>query len=223
LPLLAMMVFLAVTFSRQAWIAAPVMVVTLLVLGTRYRPFSARLGWTILAMALLLGLLIAAAPESTMATRLFSILDLKERSNLERLEAWSDGLYVVEHYPVLGTGVGNFFTALDRETGFYAHNAYLNVWAETGPLGILGLLLILAWGWWTAARVFSDARENTLRTFGLAALGTMSWLTVLFVFDDAIYSPRSGPSLWLELGLLVAARRMLILQNTERLDVTAEA
>jgi O-antigen ligase len=208
-PLLAMLVFLAITFSRQAWIAAPLMVMTLLVVGTRFRPFSARLGWAVLIGALVIGMLVAAAPESTLATRLFSIIDRKERSNLERLEAWSDGLYVVEHYPVLGTGVGNFFTALDRETGFYAHNAYLNVWAETGPLGIIGLLLLLGWAWWSAARIFAEARDPTLRIFGLASLGTMSWLTVLFIFDDAIYSPRSGPSFWLELGLLVAARRML--------------
>jgi O-antigen ligase len=149
-------------------------------------------------------------PESALAQRLFSILDLKERSNIERLTAWSNGLEVIERFPILGAGVGNFFAVLGRETGFYAHNAYLNVWAETGPVGLLGLLLLLGWAWWTAGWIFVQAHDVTLRAFGLAALGTMSWLTVLFVFDDAIYSPRSGPSLWLELGLLVACRRMLL-------------
>jgi O-antigen ligase len=158
---------------------------------------------------LVVGGLLASLPTATVASRFYSIFDLNERSNMERLLTWREGVDIVERYPILGTGVGNFFSGIGAPgPGAYSHNAYLDVWAETGPVGLIGFLLLLGWAWWSAARVFIDAREPILRGFGLAALGTLSWLTVLFVFDDMLYSARSGPAIWLEFGLLVAARRI---------------
>ena len=56
----------------------------------------------------------------------------------------------MRHNPVVGVGLGNFRAAYDSYAGSAphfrgydraAHNAYLEVWAETGIIG-LGLLLI---------------------------------------------------------------------------------
>src|SRR5205085_6863381 len=122
---------------------------------------------------------------ATLTSRLRSIADPSQSSNQERLETWRFGLSAVERYPVLGTGVGNFFSAIgDNRHSGYAHDAYLDVWAETGPAGLIGLLLLLGSAWGIAGRIYQEAREPILRTFGLAALGTLGWLTILFVFDD---------------------------------------
>jgi O-antigen ligase len=210
LPVVLMVVFLALTFSRQSWVAALFTVPVMLILGASYRPFSVRLGWIALVGLVCLWVLLAALPTTMIPSRFFSIFNLAERSNAERLETWRKGVDAVEEFPILGTGVGNFFTAIGAGPGAYTHNAYLDVWAETGPLGLIGFLLLLVWAWVTAARVFVEAREPRLRGFGLAALGTLGWLTALFIFDDMLYSARSGPAIWLMLGLLVAARRMLL-------------
>jgi O-antigen ligase len=182
----------------------------LLVLGTSYRPFSSRLGWMALAGPVIAGVLLTSMPAAAVAARFVSIFDLQETSNQARLQSWSEGFDAIDRFPLLGTGVGNFFSAIGMAgPGAYTHNAFLDVWAKTGPVGLVGFVLLLAWAWWTAARIFVEAREPVLRGLGLAALGTLSWWTVLFVFDDMLYSARSGPVVWLEFGLLVAARRML--------------
>jgi O-antigen ligase len=214
LPAALMLLFLILTFSRQSWVATFFMFPTLLILGASERSVSLRLAGLALIGALILTLLIASLPAAYITSRFLSIFDLTETSTVARFATWREGVDAVERFPFLGTGVGNFFTAISAPgPGAYTHNAYLDVWAETGPVGLIGFLLLLVWAWRSAARIFVEAREPILRGFGLAALGSLSWLCVLFVFDDMLYSARSGPAIWLELGLLVAARRMLLLDG----------
>ncbi|MCM8780437.1 MAG: O-antigen ligase family protein [Candidatus Omnitrophica bacterium] len=60
-------------------------------------------------------------------------------STLMRLNYWQDSLKIIKKYPLIGVGLGNFNLANSR----YAHNSYLQLWAEMGVLGIIAFLWLV--------------------------------------------------------------------------------
>ena len=56
-----------------------------------------------------------------------------------RLNYWADSLKIIKVYPWTGTGLGNFNLTYAR----YAHNSYLQIWAEMGILGIIAFLWLI--------------------------------------------------------------------------------
>ncbi|MDD5166157.1 MAG: O-antigen ligase family protein, partial [Candidatus Omnitrophica bacterium] len=60
-------------------------------------------------------------------------------STLMRLGYWEDSLKIIRAHPLSGIGLGNFNLSQSR----YAHNSYLQIWAEMGILGIVSLLWLI--------------------------------------------------------------------------------
>jgi O-antigen ligase len=212
-----LLLFLVLTFSRQAWIGLLCALPVMYLAGTKLRDghLRRRLGYLIAGGVLLLtGVFVAgtadpASPAGHVAERLRSIGDRNDRSNDHRFRSWSQALMVTERHPVLGTGLGNYAVAVEERRGAYSHSTYLDVLAETGPLGLLGLLGILGWGLGSAWDVVRRGRTPTLQAVGVGALGAMTALTLIFFVDDAFYIPRAGQAFWLLLGLIAAARQIL--------------
>src|SRR5262249_58788394 len=136
--------------------------------------------------------------------RLRSIGDRSDESNMARFDTWLSALALAEEHPIVGAGLGNYATAVGDLHGTYSHSTYLDVLAETGPVGLLGLMLLLAWAAAGAWQVACQARRPELQAFGLGALGSVVALAAIFFFDDAFYFPRAGQAFWLLLGLLAA-------------------
>lgn len=57
-------------------------------------------------------------------------------STLMRLNYWKETWKIIKGAPLTGVGLGNFNLPFSR----YAHNSYLQIWAEMGIFGITGLL-----------------------------------------------------------------------------------
>jgi len=66
-----------------------------------------------------------------------------------RLNYWKDTLEIIRASPITGVGIGNFNLTHSR----YAHNSYLQIWAEMGILGIASIL-------WLILTIFKSAIEN---------------------------------------------------------------
>ncbi len=89
--------------------------------------------------------------------RLASVFDPGASSLQVRLAFWKGTLQMIRDHFWAGVGIGNFtFAYVPYRSAFnyrnpgirpeHAHNEYLNLWAELGPIGLLALL-------WLAARV----------------------------------------------------------------------
>lgn len=72
-------------------------------------------------------------------------------STIERLAHWVAGIHMFQAHPVLGVGAGNYGAAYQQykvpgweESLTHAHNYYINVAAETGILGLLTFLAVVA-------------------------------------------------------------------------------
>ena len=67
----------------------------------------------------------------------------------DRLVAWQSAWQMIVHNPLVGVGPGMFgvyyptyevkYLEYFQTTGVDAHNLLLHVWAETGPLAMIGL------------------------------------------------------------------------------------
>ncbi len=132
-----------------------------------------------------------------------------------RYELWQAGLRMWIDYPIAGVGIGEFQThLLDYTTGRFAwrgvavgaHNSYIAVLAETGAVGLvlfLGMIASALWSLWRAARRKDDFS-------GLAA----TWLIVLVVMLVGGLSKHDQYEklLWLAVGtsMCFSARRLPI-------------
>lgn len=57
----------------------------------------------------------------------------------QRLNYWQESLKIIKEHPVRGIGLGNFDIPQSR----YAHNSYLQIWAEIGILGLFSFVWLI--------------------------------------------------------------------------------
>jgi O-antigen ligase len=206
--------FFALSFSRQAWVGVLAGLIGIALAAwplpgartlARRLGFFLSLGLVVGTTGLVWGSVQREGPLGAVVDRLRSIGDSSDTSNRDRLQTWAQALVIAEEHPILGTGLGNFGSATGERRGTYSHNTYLDFLVEVGPLGLLGLLLLLAWAGTSARRLARAGPTPELRAFGLGAFGSVIALAVIFFFDDAFFFPRAGQAFWLLLGLIAAA------------------
>ncbi|MDQ3018833.1 MAG: O-antigen ligase family protein, partial [bacterium] len=142
-----------------------------------------------------------------------SIYDLKESSNVGRLEIWKDSVVFAALHP-FGVGYGNFVTSMvssipadatfEQVSGVRnlrynvpqefvtAHSLYLNILVELGFAGLLAFVLFW-WeyieGLWKFMGQFSD--EHNQYTLLIVALAlAFIWILAYGVFDVTLFNEK---------------------------------
>lgn len=132
---------LLLTFSRAGLIGMCLTLLTFLLLywGKKY----------LVHFLLGIGAFVLLSP-ALIKERIFSIFDLQNVSNLQRLFIWDAGIKMFLDHPILGVGVNHFehlyskyvLSGAPESTNFtHAHNIFLNKFSETGLIG--GVIFIL--------------------------------------------------------------------------------
>lgn len=127
---------------------------------------------------------------------------------VERLGHWQAAIRMAEAQPWLGVGFGNFDAAYsqvslinwDQSLG-HAHNYYLNVFAETGIIGLAAYLALFA----TVLRVSWRARNHPdleARGIVIGLLGAWIYLLVHSLTDN-LYVNNVFMHIGVMLGLLI--------------------
>lgn len=207
---------LAATESRGGLLAAAVVLVGAFALWRGRRTVIALFTVVLVVVA---GLWFSASPAAW--ERITNVGD----GGSGRSDTWQVAWRVVEAHPVAGAGLAQFpavspdfvdrpgalpsIDLLIRER-IVVHNVYLQLWAETGIVGLL-LFLAVVWGalaaCWRAARRFDAAGDASMTALSwatlLATLGALTASVFLSNVDDR--------RLWVLLGLgpalLLIARR----------------
>lgn len=120
----------------------------------------------------------------SLGERVVSVFDPGASSLQVRLAFWKGTLQMIRDHFWAGVGIGNFtFAYVPYRSAFnyrnpgirpeHAHNEYLNLWAELGPIGLLALLWlaarILRLGWHLAKRTETERGVLAGILGGLAA------------------------------------------------------
>lgn len=192
------------TYARGAWFAV----------------FACFLFWGILrrskSVFVLLALLclwgVYGAPE-TIRMRFHSTAQTYEGTFRERRLLWKEAIDMIHDRPWFGFGPNTYskiepmYKSKNVYTdNQYAHNGYLQIGAETGLLGLLSFLAVLAYFWISAYANFLRSDRPFLRTAGTALLfGILSFL-MHSATDTNLQSLLLVNTLWLAMGVTWAAK-----------------
>ncbi len=117
-------------------------------------------------------------------------------STTMRLDYWRQALEIIKAHPLQGLGLGNFNLPLSR----YAHNSYLQIWAETGILGIASFL-------WLIFVIFKGAILRLNNSSGIKQNAALLAACAVFLahnfFDFSFFLPETVLIWWLISGLLI--------------------
>ncbi|MFI1176893.1 O-antigen ligase family protein [Streptomyces melanogenes] len=202
---------LALSFSRGAWIATAVTCVTLLLLAGVRRALRVAVTGVALAVVVVGG---AGAGTALLQERLSSITqvaDAPDQSVTDRYTLWSAAAGMWRESPLTGVGLKGFpahrdshaplalssgsdtagaGAAFRRQPLLSPHNMYLLVLSEQGLVGVCTLVA----GWaallvCALRRLYAVTGAPDDRACGLAATGLLLWLLVDFFYGDI-----GGPS-----------------------------
>jgi len=147
------------------------------------------------ALLALSGIIIAIA---IIAILRFSAQKLHQHpffSTAMRLDYWKQTLRIIAYAPLKGVGPGNFNLGPSR----YAHNSYLQLWAETGIFGLITFL-------WFMARAMNkglEALRESAKRREIACLFCASLAFLLHnLVDFSFFLPEVSLIWWAILGLL---------------------
>jgi O-antigen ligase len=189
------------SFSRGAWVGAVAAAAAMIVFWPRRLALG--LGTGLLATGLAATIWAAGLLPASVAARLanvtnfFGVADVRGANIndenfavIERLAHWQAAQAMIDAHPWLGVGIGNYAEAYDRYRLLnwpnalgHAHNIYLNVWAETGLVGIVTYFALWVSVLWVNIDALRRAR-GVERGLALGVLGSVVHLSVHHVFDN---------------------------------------
>jgi O-antigen ligase len=165
----------------------------------------------VLVFAVLIGwqaLLPAAVQERISMTKDSAISGQSfDASSEERLEIWEDAVNMFKQNPVLGTGFDTY--QFMGRVGPYTdtHNYYLKVIAETGVVGLVLYLFLLARLFSVGSTLFRSASDPFWKAFSLGFLALIVCAAVLNFFGDRWTYQQVDGYLWVLLGCAMSGQR----------------
>lgn len=118
-------------------------------------------------------------------------------STIMRLNYWRGALEIIKAHPLVGVGLGNFNLKWSR----YAHNSYLQIWAEMGILGLFSFIWIIC----AVIKSYFKNSAELLYKNQAACLFTASAVFLIHNFlDFTFFLPEVVFVWWVILGLNMA-------------------
>ncbi|WP_151484045.1 O-antigen ligase family protein [Streptomyces albicerus] len=205
---LALLVPLALSFSRGAWIATAVACGAQLLLAGVRRAVKVFAAVVAVSVVLVGGLGVGAAALQERLTSITQVADAPDQSVVDRYTMWAASADMWRGHPVTGVGLKAFPAHRDghaslalssgsdtegagqafrRQPLLSPHNMYLLILSEQGLLG----LLTVAGSWLAllACALPRLRRAGRARDCALAACGLLLWQLVNFLYADI-----GGPS-----------------------------
>jgi len=184
------------TFSRGSWLAVTAAFIFLSIFSKN------NFKWIALVLLVVIGMFFLPVFHE----RLFFIFKAGGDSN--RFLYWLATWVMINEHPFLGMGVGTFMANFTKYMynlnpyiyPSYAHNCYLQIWAETGIFSLTSFIAFVVWVGYYGIKIFLASHDFLL--LGLLA-GVFGFL-VHSIFDSNLYSLRLVIFFWIWIGLIVA-------------------
>jgi O-antigen ligase len=128
-----------------------------------------------------------------------------------RADIWAAVWTAIEHAPVLGWGFGAFWLGDRGPSGVvwdtlsfdtpHAHNGFLDIWLQTGIVGVVLVLLVIGY---TFRRGLSIASVSMPR--GLPVVGIVAFCVAANITESSLFDPNSVLTLLLFYVIFVSRR-----------------
>ncbi|MBC8098856.1 MAG: O-antigen ligase family protein, partial [Armatimonadetes bacterium] len=221
------------SWSRGAWLALGVaLLVTVLLI-----PRKVWQSCVLLLMLLVLvgGLALSGRLPATITDRiasasqeLFAFDDVRgvdinsvNYAVVERLAHWQAALNMGRSHWWLGVGFGNYENAYDQHRLLYwhealghAHNYYLNIFAETGMMGVTTYVIMWVSNLWFTWRIRSHP-DPLARLISIGLFGTWTYLAVHSLTDNLYVN-----NVFIHLGVMLGIIAVLYSQTWQSIKQT---
>ncbi len=192
--LLVLLLCLALTYSRGAWLSLAAIVLGLTLF------YDKRFGFLFLLIPIVL-----AFYHGQMVERFLSLFSGEDTSVGLRFALWESTEAMIEEHPLLGIGWGtyflaypeyNFFIQDEHVLIFHAHNMYLNMLAEVGILGGLSFLLALFAQGYISWKIYRQGRNPFATAMGLGGLLMVMAMAMIGMSDHVLFSRSISFCFW---------------------------
>ncbi len=116
-----------------------------------------------------------------------------------RIQIWRDTLQLIQHYPLVGCGLGAFEPAFLKYKVFapqfavtFAHNDYLQLFAELGAMGFTIVTALLMAVFLASARAALATINGEERYLGIACVAALIAILVHSLTDFNLYIPANA-------------------------------
>ncbi len=203
---------LVMTYSRGCYLALAVAaLVFVLLIGKRVMVFFAA---GVITLPVTVPLILPYVP-ATVLNRLLSITNLSDSSTSYRLSIWQGTLRILKDFWAVGLGQGIEaynavypYYAFNAVVAPHSHNVFLQIFVETGIIGLLVFFAMLAAFFRTMAGYLRREGDWRRRTVAMAMIaGTVGFL-FQGIFDYVFYNYRVMLIFYIYLGLGIAFARI---------------
>ena len=184
---------LLLTLSRGGWVGLLFAILLILFLSPKRKFIAAILCSFILAV-----ILIPHTRERFLLTFTFN-------GDADRFTIWKGAWGMIKEHPFLGMGVGTFmanFSQFIKGLGIrYAHNCYLQIWAETGIFALISFISLISMLLWQGIMLFRKSQDCII----LGLLCSLVGFLVHSFFDTQLYSLQLVVLFWFMAGMIAAS------------------
>jgi probable O-glycosylation ligase (exosortase A-associated) len=182
--------------------------------------------WAILGLGISFLIMVPFVPEKYIE-RAKTITDLNDPAITARLDTWKTGIEMMVDEPLRGIGLGVFkyeyvtraivSGEVETKAALFAHNAYIQIGAETGVIGLLIFILILAFSWFdlrSAERNFENNQESNLSCLALSIrIGLLGYMVSAMFLTQAFLT-----MLWIILPMAVVLKHFSMERHGESIN-----
>lgn len=215
-------VAIAMTYSRASWIGLGVAAFLFILLWNK----------KLIPAAIVLGILGLAFLPDTVFNRILTIFNTSDTSTTSRFPYYQAAAEFIKMRPIRGAGLGadavrkavsQLHLFHGKDIFVHCHNIYLQVWCETGLLGLLTFVGGILWTFKQGARAVR--RSGCSRQTRMTVIGGVSALMGAMVCGIADYIwnyPRVMLIFWFVCAVALAGIRLAAKESTEVADLPAQ-
>jgi len=208
------------SFTRAAWLGAMFLIVFSFWF-TLLKKFSVKNIFILLMIIFIFCLIIYLLVLNTyILTHFFTIYDISNLSNLERLNRWAAAIKMFKDSPIFGVGydtyISNYYyyrdfnySTLLSSAFMGVHSEFLKVLSETGLLGFISFILLLSIFFREGFKVYNKINDQFLRLIILGIIGGFSSYLIHGMFNNFTKIDKVAIPFWLSFGLIGAVGRLI--------------
>jgi putative inorganic carbon (HCO3(-)) transporter len=198
---------LGLTYSRASWIAFVIAMMVFVFLWRR----------KLLPVLIFLGAACIPLLPSTIISRLLTIFNTQDTSTTSRFPLYQAGIRLIERSPIMGAGLGAeavkyYIAQNDLYSGtmylVHLHNIFLEVWAETGLLGIVSFMAGVLYHFKIACKIAASKCPYALRMIVMACAASLVGIMVCGLADYIWHYPRVMLVFWFVFAITLSSLKL---------------
>lgn len=198
---------LLMTYSRSGYVGLAIAVFVFVFLVKR----------SLVPFFIVLGILAVPFLPDTVLRRISTITNLQDSSITYRFDIFESMWMVIRDFWYTGVGLGSDavqrvtqnYQYLTKSAPLHSHNVYLQVWVETG---IVGLISFIGWMIRTVKKslrvVYDTDADIYLRMVLIAGVSGLTGILAIGLVEYIWYYPRAMMLFWIFIGIMAAAIRL---------------